>query len=138
MGKAPGGSKVSNLRKYRKKATSFVVAVQLDLETEGFTYEKWGATQTCKRGDWVVNNNGDIYTVDGDSFKQTYRCVGPGIYVKTTPVWAEIAAQAGHMRTKEGITHYKAGTYIVYNDPEGKDGYAVEADSFEEMYEPAR
>lgn len=128
---------MSNLKKYLKKATSFVVAVQLDMETEGFTYEKWGAAQTCKRGDWVVNNSGDIYTVDGDTFTQTYRCVSPGIYLKTTPVWAEIADQAGHIRTKEGITHYEAGAYIVYNDPEGKDGYAVEADCFEEMYEPA-
>jgi len=128
---------VSNLKKYVKKATSSVVAVQLDLETEGFTYEKWGATQTCKRGDWVVNNNGDVYTVAGDTFAKTYRCVSPGVYRKTTPVWAEIAEQAGHIRTKEGITHYDAGAYIVYNDPDGKDAYAVEAGTFEEMYEPA-
>jgi len=127
---------VSKPKKYVKKATSTVVAVQLDLETEGFTYEKWGATQTCKRGDWVVNNGGEVYTVDGDTFAQTYRCVSPGVYRKTTPVWAEIAEQAGHIRTKEGITHYDAGAYLVSNDPEGKDAYAVAADTFEEMYEP--
>jgi len=28
-------------------------------------------------------------------------------------------------------------TYLVYNDRDGKDGYAVEAEAFEKMYEPA-
>ncbi len=123
-------------RKYVKKSTAFVVAVRLDLKTDGFTYEKWGGTQTCKAGDWLVYNDGDTYTVDQETFQRTYRSVSPGVYVKTTPVWAEVAQHAGQIRTKEGVTHYKAGSYIVYNDPEGKDGYAVEASSFEEMYEP--
>ncbi len=41
------------------------------------------------------------------------------------------------MRTKEGVTHYKVGDYVVFNDPDGRDGYAVERTSFEEMYELA-
>lgn len=123
-------------RRYLKKATAFVVAVQFDLETDGFTYEKWGGTQTCKPSDWLVDNDGDIYTVDRDTFARTYRPKSPGVYVKTTPVWAEIAERDGHILTREGVTHYEAGDYIVYNDPEGKDGYAVSADSFKEMYEP--
>jgi hypothetical protein len=131
------GYTLAKRRKYLKKPTSFVVAVRLDLETEGFTYQKWGGTQTCKAGDWVVNNDGDIYTVDGDTFARTYRSVTPGVYMKITPVWATVAKQAGQIRTKEGVTRYKAGAYLVYNDPEGEDGYAVDADSFEEMYEPA-
>ena len=45
--------------------------------------------------------------------------------------------QPGQIATKEGVTHYKAGAYLVYNDPEGKDGYAVEAEAFEKMYELA-
>jgi hypothetical protein len=121
-----------------KKAVSIVVAVQLDLETDGFTYQKWGGTQVCKAGDWLVDLNGDICTMDRETFARTYQPMSPGVYGKTIPVWAEIAEQAGHIRTKEGVTHYKAGAYIVYNDPEGEDGYAVEADSFEAMYEPAR
>jgi hypothetical protein len=128
---------VAKRRKYRKRADSFVTAVQLDLETEGFTYQKWGGTQTCKAGDWLVDNDGDIYTVDRETFEQTYRPVSPGVYVKTTPVWAEIAETAGEIQTKEGVTHYEAGAYLVFNDSQGQDGYAVEADSFEEMYEPA-
>ena len=119
--------------KYLKKAASFVVAVQLNLETDGFTYQKWGGSQACKAGDWLVNNDGDTYTVDGDTFERTYRCVNPGVYVKITPVWAEVAEQAGHIRTKEGVTRYDAGAYLVYNDPQGEDGYAVEAAAFERV-----
>jgi hypothetical protein len=124
-------------RKYLKKTAARVVAVQLDLETRGFTYQKWGGTQTCKAGDWIVNNDGEIYTVDRDTFARTYRAVNPGIYQKVAPIWAEVAEQPGQIATKEGMTHYKAGAYIVYNEAAGKDGYAVEAETFEKMYEPA-
>jgi len=124
-------------RKYHKKGGSFVVAVQLNLDTKGFTYEKWGGTQTCKTGDWVIDNDGDVYTVDSETFARTYRRVSPGIYEKTASVWAEVAEKAGHVDTKEGVTHYHAGAYVVFNDPQGKDAYAVEAESFEGMYEPA-
>jgi hypothetical protein len=123
--------------KYVKRPSEFVVAVQLDLDTDGFTYRKWGALQTCKRGDWLVNNGGDTYTVDADTFARTYRATGPGTYVKTTPVWAEAATSAGEVRTKEGSTHYDAGDYLVSNEPQGGDAYAVSKDAFERMYAPA-
>jgi hypothetical protein len=124
-------------RKYRKKASSVVVAVQLDLETDGFAYRKWGGRQTCKAGDWLLNNDGDVYTVDQTVFAETYQNVSPGIYQKVTSVWAETAKKAGSIKTKEGITHYDAGAYLVFNDQDGKDGYAVTPASFEAMYEPA-
>ena len=129
-----------------KRATQFVVAVQLDLDTPGFTYKKWGGTQTCKRGDWLVNNGGDwrvesdsdTYTVDADTFARTYVSTGPGRYVKRTPVWAEVAPRAGAVPTKEGATHYGAGDYLVYNQPDGGDAYAVTKEAFERMYEPSK
>jgi hypothetical protein len=124
-------------QQFVKRASQFVIAVQVDLETEGFTYQKWGSTQTCKRGDWLVNNSGDTYTVDRDTFARTYRGKGPGIYVKATSVWAEIANEAGEVRTKEGATHYEPGDYLVYNEPDGGDGYAVSKTVFERMYERA-
>jgi hypothetical protein len=124
-------------RKYVKRTTQFVIAVQVDLELDGFTYRKWGGTQRCKRGDWLVNNNGDVYTVDGQTFARTYRPTGPGTYVKTTPVWAEMAATAGEVGTKEGATRYDAGDYLVYNEPDGGDAYAVSRLEFDRMYEPA-
>ncbi len=124
-------------RRYRKRETSFVTAVQLDLETEGFTYEKWGGTQTCKPGDWLVDNEGDVYTVDRETFEKTYRKGSPGVYVKTGEVWAEVADEAGVIETKEGSTRYEPGDYLVFNDEQGRDGYAVTAEKFESMYEPA-
>ena len=127
---------MSTRRRYRKKADQFVVAVKLGLDTEGFTYRKWGAEQKCKAGDWVVNNNGDIYTIDGGVFAQTYRSVGPGIYVKTSPIWAERAIQPGSVATKEGRSHYNAGDYLVSNNEDGTDAYCISAAKFESMYEP--
>ena len=126
---------MSQRLKYVKRASQFVIAVQFDLETDGFAYRKWGGTQRCKRGDWLVNNNGDTYTVDGEIFARTYQATGPGTYIKTTPVWAVAAETAGEVRTKEGATHYEAGDYVVYNDPGGTDSYAVAKKEFERMYE---
>jgi hypothetical protein len=123
-------------QQYVKRASQFVIAVQVDLETDGFTYQKWGSIQSCKRGDWLVNNGGETYTVDRDSFARTYQATGPGTYVKATSVWAEVATAAGDIRTKEGATHYEAGDYLVYNEPDGGDRYAVSKTVFERMYEP--
>ncbi len=114
------------------------MAVQLDLDTEGFTYVKWDNIQTCKRCDWIVNNNDDTYTVDGATFERTYTEVSRGIYEKTAPVWAEVADEKGSIPTREGATGYEPGDYLVYNDPDGKDGYAVSKKKFEEMYSLVR
>jgi hypothetical protein len=122
-------------RRYRKKANQFVVAVKLDLDTPGFTYRKWGAEQKCRAGDWLVDNNGDIYTVEAGVFSRTYRSVGPGIYAKTTPIWAEVATQAGSVPTKEGRSHYDKGDYLVSNNEDGTDAYCIGAAKFESMYE---
>lgn len=124
-------------QKYIKRANQAVVAVQLALDTTGFQYQKWGATQTCKAGDWIVNNLGDTYTVDQETFALTYREVGPGVYVKSAPVWAEAATQAGSVVTKEGSTQYQPGDYLVCNREDGSDTYAVSRAKFEAMYEPA-
>ena len=128
---------MAELTKYLKKTASRVVAIQLDLDTDGLTYQKWGGPQTCKPGDWIVNNDGDVYTVDRETFLRTYSAVSPGIYEKVAPVWARVAEQPGQIATKEGVTHYQAGAYLVCNDPDGKDGYAVDAEAFEKMYVPA-
>lgn len=121
---------------YRKRADQAVVAVQLALETDGFTYQKWGGAQRCKPGDWIVDNGGDVYTVDRETFARSYRRVAPGRYLKVAPVWAEAAAAPGEVRTKEGITRYEAGDYLVFNQEDGGDPYAVAAGTFEAMYEP--
>ncbi len=123
-------------RKYRKKPISFVTAVQLDLETEGFNYQKWGGQQVCRRGDWLVNNNGDTYTISQESFARTYSMLSPGVYYKSAPVWAEVAQASGKIKTKEGETDYEVGDYLVYNEENGSDAYAVSREKFETMYGP--
>ncbi len=128
---------MASRRKYMKRAGALVVAIQLNLETGGFTYRKWGGEQRCKPGDWIVNNGGDVYTVDRDTFARTYRPESADLYRKVAPVWAEKADHDGAIKTKEGLTHYKAGDYLVFNDEGRQDGYAVTAPTFEAMYEPA-
>jgi hypothetical protein len=123
--------------KYRKKSSQFVVAVRLDLQTKGLRYHKWGGSQHAKRGDWLVDNEGDVYTVDAKVFARTYRKVRPGCYVKMTLVWAEVAADAGSIKTKEGATRCRKGDYLVYNHRNGRDGYSMSAAKFKAMYERA-
>lgn len=124
--------------KYRKKKSQAVTAIRLDLETTGLKYTKWGGEQSAKRGDWLVDNNGEVYTVDSKTFARTYLRVDPGRYVKKTPVWAEVATAPGSVRTKEGATRYKRGDYIVYNERNGGDAYAMTARQFKAMYERAQ
>jgi hypothetical protein len=127
---------MTDRRRYRPKTDRFVVAVPLQFDTDGFVYQKWGGEQRCKRGDWIVDNDGDFYTVDAEVFARTYREHSRGLYQKITPVWAEIAQEAGHVPTKEGLTKYDPGDYLVFNNEDGIDGYAMSARKFESLYEP--
>lgn len=120
--------------KYVKKASQYVTAVKMDLDTAGLTYSKWGSQQRAKRGDWLIDNDGDVYTVDAKVFARTYRRLRPGVYLKITPVWAQAARAAGSIKTKEGASHYKRGDYIVYNQKNGGDGYCTTAAKFKAMY----
>ncbi|MFJ4452713.1 hypothetical protein ABH905_003021 [Pseudomonas frederiksbergensis] len=122
-------------QRYRHKPDQYITAVRLDLDTPGFAYRKWGAEQFCKPGDWLVNNAGETYTVDAEVFPRTYRQLAPGMYIKSTPVWAEIAREGGSVQTKEGQSHYQAGDYVVFNDEKGLDGYCIKAERFNAMYE---
>ena len=74
-------------QRYRRRPGQPVVAVQLRLDTEGFRYQKWGDEQRCKANDWLVDNDGEVYTVDADSFARSYTVQGQGTYVKTGKVY---------------------------------------------------
>ncbi len=128
---------MASLGKFKRKSLTTVTAVRLDLDTEGFVYRKWGGSQRCKGGDWIVNSSGETYTVDAESFALTYRQLSPGVYVKDAPVWAERAEVAGEIPTKEGRSAYQAGDILVFNDAERRDGYAMSAERFALLYEPA-
>ncbi len=121
--------------RYYKHHDYAVTAVQLALDTPGFSYQKWGAEQICKQGDWLVDNDGDIYTIDAATFAKTYRQISPGRFIKTTAVWAEVAESDGRIKTKEGASYYRAGDYLVFNDRNGTDGYCMSADRFLAMYQ---
>jgi hypothetical protein len=127
---------METIRKYKKKRDQYVVAVRLDLDTDGFSYQKWGSLQQCKPGDWLVDNAGDIYSIDADFFERTYTSIGGGRYVKKTPVWAEIASSAGSIATEGGKSYYTPGDYIIFNSRDRTDAYCMSADKFEAMYEP--
>ena len=130
-------------RKYLPRPERPVVAVRVDFNADGFEfrYRKWGAEQLAKPGDWLVDNHGDVYTVDADVFARTYRAAkdqGPGAFVKTTPIWAARAETGGDVRTKEGATHYEPGDYLVWNsEDDDSDRYAIAAEEFERLYIPA-
>ena len=126
---------VTPRQRYVRRPDRPVTAVRLALETDGLVYRKWGGEQRAQAGDWIVDNEGDVYTVDAEVFERTYQRTGPGTYVKCTPVWAERSSQAGSVKTKEGVTHYEAGDYIVSNNADGSDEYAMTAAKFESLYE---
>lgn len=123
-------------RRYLRRPDRPVTAVRIMVDTNGLTYHKWGGEQRAKGGDWLVDNDGDVYTVDADVFAHTYRQAGAGTYVKIAPVWAVQAQHPGNVKTREGVTHYEAGDYLVSNDMDGSDEYAISAAKFEIMYAP--
>ena len=124
----------SSRRRYVRRPDRPVAAVRLSLDTDGLVYRKWGGEQRAKPGDWIVDNDGDVYSVDAQSFARSYREIATGVYVKTTPVWAERAQSAGSVNTKEGVTHYQAGDYLVWNNGDGSDAYTIDAAKFEALY----
>ncbi len=69
----------STRRRYVRRPDRPVAAVRLSLDTDGLVYRKWGAEQRAKPGDWIVDNDGDVYTVDAESFALTYRATGTGV-----------------------------------------------------------
>jgi hypothetical protein len=123
--------------RYQRRPGTTVHAIQLALDTDGFDYVKWGARQHCKPGDFIVRRGNETYTVDADAFTRSYRLVRGSEYEKTGHVWAERQAQAGSVRTREGSTSFEAGDYVVFNDVERTDGYAIPGSTFEALYELA-
>jgi hypothetical protein len=104
--------------------------------THLFKYHKWGDTQQCKPYDWLVRTHtGEVYTIDEKSFLNTYTPISDVHYEKTVGVYAHQSDEDGSIKTKEGITHYKAGDWIVFNDKELTDGYAISDDKFRKLYE---
>lgn len=122
---------------YRRKKNTSVTAVQINLETDGFTYEKWGGEQRCRAGDWLINNGDSCHTVSDSTFKRTYRQESPGRYAKHTRIRARKAIVSGKVSTQEGETAYAAGDYLIDNNEAGTDTYAMSEQKFHKLYELA-
>lgn len=122
------------MKQYTRKPTATVIAIQMNLDVEEFHYTKWGGPQTAKPGDWLVKNGDEVYTVNKDSFAVTYTELSPGVFFKSGNVWAVRAVRDGEMPTKEGKSLYSVGDYLVYNNPDGTDGYCMSADKFNSLY----
>lgn len=124
------------MKEYRRRPTATVVAIQMNLQMTGLLYEKWGGLQIGKPGDWLVENAGEVYTVDKDSFARTYTPAGArGNFVKRAPVWAMKAEGDGKVKTKEGYSDYKRGDMLVWNNPDQSDGYCMSQEKFFELYD---
>ena len=121
-------------KQYRKIERAVITAVQMDLDCAGFTYKKWNNVQKCQQGDWVVNNNGDCYTIRADVFAKTYEFVSKGQYRKTAIVWAEQTNTERSIETNNGAVQCQAGDYIVSNVGFQDDSYVVSKEKFEAMY----
>ncbi len=120
---------------YRKRPQYDVTAVQLDLDFDQWQHQKWGHRQVCRSGDWLINNNDDVYTVDKAYFRDHYQRISVGRYKKIGEVWAEVAASDGEISTIEGSTRYHAGDYLVFDREQKGQGYAIKKIVFERMYE---
>jgi hypothetical protein len=126
---------------YNRKKTPPVTAIQLKFDvpegiTHLFKYQKWGDTQQCKPNDWLVRTSvGEVYTIDEESFAKTYTTVSGDSYEKSVGVYAYQSTVDGSIPTKEGVTHYKAGDWVTFNDKELTDGYAISDEKFRKLYE---
>ena len=129
------------MNKYKPKGAP-IQAIQMNIGSAPsgsplFIYQKWGGDQSAKVGDWFVSRDGEAYTIDKDSFEQTYaETENHGWYRKKAVVWAERADSDGSIKTKEGATKYESGDWLVYNQENRGDGYAMSAVKFEKLYEP--
>ena len=126
---------MSEVKKYDAKKL-LVIAIQLPEKCQGLKYEKWGGLQAAKPLDWLVIKQGETYTIDAESFANTMEPLDqPGHYYKKSSVWAKIARDSGKIKTKEGLTNYKKGWYIVSNDGNFEDAYAMSEEKFKSLYE---
>jgi len=89
--------------------------------------------QVGKIGDWIIDNEGECYTCDGEVFANTYaKAEREGFFFKTATVSAVEAEADGKVKTLEGYSKYSAGDFIVTN-PDG-DQYPISRAKFLRVY----
>ncbi|MGQ7787939.1 PGDYG domain-containing protein [Nesterenkonia sp. K-15-9-6] len=74
-----------------------------------------GAVMEAKPGDWIVDDDGQQWSVDAEVFAETYEAVSEGRYRKTGEVRARQIAQPTSLETLEGSDQLDAGDWVVQN-----------------------
>lgn len=110
------------------------VAIKMTLAMMPLVYTAWGGTQVGKPGDWLVSKNGEVYTVDAESFERAYKNISLGVYAKSFTIWAKVAEDDGFIPTKEGQSAFKKGDYLCFNGEFGVDGWPIPAAKFKTLY----
>ena len=127
---------------YRAAGGLPVNAIQLtfDESEKSISYVKWGGEQTAKFGDWLVHNptGGDTYTVDNESFYNTYMAVADtfGLYQKKGAWCKRVPFNAAPFTipTKEGGTQVNPGDWLMANNVDLSDKYAMRHEKWLKLY----
>ena len=129
---------MSEHQKLVKRPDQAVHARRLDLDTDGFTYRKWGGQQRCKAGDWIVSSDGDTYTLDAKTFARNYRHLKDGAYLQPHAGLGR-TGDRGRRGADEGRRHQVSGWRLSGLEPgRRRRGYAVAKAKFERTFTAPR
>lgn len=126
------------MKQYERRPDGLIIAIQirLDLEAGGIAYRKWDSEQWGKRGDWLINDDGDTYTVSAENFANDYELSESGLYRNTAKVWAEEATGSGFVEIRGGTAPFVEGNMLVFSDPDRKEGQVFFYNKFNRLYRP--
>lgn len=94
-------------------STVDVHATQLDRSLSWNTDH--GSTLWGQPGDWLVETDGERWTVDGEVFQRTYEHLEADVYRKVTPVLAAKLAHPDSVESREGVVNAERGDLLVCN-----------------------
>lgn len=93
--------------------TSVVRVIQLDAP---LTWNAdHGSTMQAQPGDWLVQSEGDTWSVEDGIFRVTYEHLRDDLYRKVTPVLAVELPAAGTVLSREGMVEAEQGDLLVCN-----------------------
>ena len=120
----------------RRRPDQYVIAVQLDLDTAGFTFRKWGAEQRVQARRLARRQRRRrLHRRRGQSSRApTASCAAAPTSRRRRCGPRRARRPAASPRRRAARTTGRR--LLVSNDEDGSDAYAVDAAKFEAMYEP--
>ena len=104
---------------------------------DSFTYRKGGGVRLAFAVHEPISGGCRLtYTINREVFERTYSmvyCVSPSLVRITPSDSARACPNRRHLFVQAGAD--AAGDMIVFNDPEGRDGYAMSAETFSKLYD---